>query len=88
MKPRQIAIYTAAGLALFLGGLIVYDSQLSFDLDGRDSFLSFSVESPYSAKIAGMLLVPGSSQEQAEWLVRAKNEPDQAASEHQRGRAR
>jgi hypothetical protein len=65
-----------AGVALMLGGLIVYDSQLLFDPERRDSFLSFSVESPYGAKIARMLLVPGSSQEEAEWLARAKKDPD------------
>lgn len=92
MKARQLAVYTAAGLALLLGGLIIYDFQLSFEPDGRDAFLSFSVESPYSAKIAGILLVPGSSQEQAEWLARAKNDPDQRlrlhTSETGRGQSR
>jgi hypothetical protein len=76
MKLRRIAIYTAAALALVFGGLVVSNPNLSMRAGGQVTFLSLSIQSPYSSKVAKKLLVPGSSPEEPEWLTKAQNDPD------------
>jgi hypothetical protein len=76
MKLRRIAIYTMAALALVFGGLAVYNPTLSMGAGEQVTFLSLSIQNPYSSKVAKRLLVPGSSPEEPEWLTKAQNDPD------------
>lgn len=76
MKLKRIQIYTAAALGVVLVGLIVYNPSASMIARGQVTFLSMSIQSPYSSKVAKRLLVPGSSLEEPEWLAKAQNDPD------------
>ena len=76
MRLRRIAIYATAVLVLLFGGLGIYSPNLSMRAGGEVTFLSLSIQSPYSSKVAKMLLVPGSLPEEPEWLSRAQNNPD------------
>jgi hypothetical protein len=76
MKLRPILIYAAATLALVFGGLVAYESNRFIGGAGEVAFLSVSIQSPYSSKVAKRLLVPGASPEEPEWLAEAQSDPD------------
>ena len=76
MKLKRIAIYTAAALGVVLVGRTVYNPSVSVRAGGHVTFLSLSIQSPYSSKVAKRLLVPSASPEEPEWLTKAQNDPD------------
>lgn len=76
MKLKRTAIYTAVALGVVSVGLVVHNPSVSRRARGQVTFLSMSIQSPYSSKVAKRLLVPGSSPEEPEWLAKAQNDPD------------
>ncbi len=76
MKLGRITTYALAALALLLGELVIQNPNVSLRAGKRVTFLSLSIQSPYSSKIAQRLLVPGSSPAEPEWLLKAQNNPD------------
>ena len=78
MNLERIEVYSAAVLALFFRALIVCTSNLSTRAGRQVTFLSLSVQSPYSSQVAKRLLVPGAIIEAPEWLTKAQNDPNGA----------
>ncbi len=76
MKPKQMATCAAAAVGLVFGPLAVYGPNVSARTGGQVTFLSLSVQSPYSSKIARRLLVPSAPPEEPEWLIKAQNDPN------------